>query len=62
MDNEVDLRIADRDVLIAIIVRQQAIIERLEKGMAQLEGPAKPSGSRRMPSTTVALTFGRIGP
>ena len=43
MDNEVDLRIADRNVLIAIIVRQQAIIERLEKGMAQLEEPAKPA-------------------
>ena len=49
MDNEVDLRTADRDVLIAIIVRQPAIIERLEKGTAQLEEPAKPSGSRRMP-------------
>ena len=49
MDNEVDLRTADRDVLIAKIVRQPAIIERLEKGTAQLEEPAKPSGSRRMP-------------
>ena len=56
MDTEIDLKTADRDALIAsivrqqaIIVRQQAIIERLEKRIAQLEGPAKPSGSGRMP-------------
>ena len=49
MDTEINLRAADRDVLIGIIVRQQAIIERLEKRIAQLEGQAKPSGSRRMP-------------
>ena len=49
MDREIDLATADRDVLIAIIVRQQAIVERLEKRIAQLEGPAKPSGPRRMP-------------
>ena len=49
MDREIDLATADRDVLIAIIVRQQAIIERLEKRIAQLEGLAKPSGPRRMP-------------
>ena len=42
MDTEIDLRTADRDVLIGIIVRQQAIIERLEKCIAQLEGQAKP--------------------
>ena len=39
MDGEIDLSTADRDLLIAIIVRQQAIIERLEK--AQLEGRDK---------------------
>ncbi len=49
MDTEIDLKTADRDALIAIIVRQQAIIERLETWIAQLEGPAKPSGSGRMP-------------
>ena len=49
MDTEIDLRTADRDVLIGIIVRQQASIERLEKCIAQLEGQAKPKGSRRMP-------------
>ena len=49
MDTEIDLKTADRDVLIAIIVRQQAIIERLEKRIGQFEGPAKPSGSGRMP-------------
>ena len=49
MDTEVDLTTADRDVLIALIVWQQAIIARLEKRIAQLEGQAKPADSRRMP-------------
>ena len=49
MDREIDLKTADRDVLIAIIVRQQVIIERLEKRIAQLEGLAKTRGSGRMP-------------
>ena len=49
MDTETDLRAAHRDVLIVIIIRQQAIIEELEQRIAQLEGQAKPSGSRRMP-------------
>ena len=41
MDGEIDLRTADRDVLIGIIIRQQAIIERLEKRIAQSEGKGK---------------------
>ena len=49
MDTEVDLTTVDRAVLIALIVRQQAIIARLEKRIAQLEGRAKPANSRRMP-------------
>ncbi len=49
MDPEIDLTTADRDVLIGIIVRQQAIIERLEERIAQLERPAKAKGSGRMP-------------
>ncbi len=50
MDAEIDLSIADRDVLIAIIERQQAIIGSLEKRIAQLEGRDKLGGTRRMPS------------
>ena len=49
MDGEIDLRTADRDVLIGIIIRQQAIIERLEKRIAQSEGKGKSGGSGRMP-------------
>ena len=49
MDKEIDLTTADQDVLIAIIVRQQAIIESLEKRIPQLAGQAKSGGSRRMP-------------
>ena len=48
MDTEIDLRTADRDVLIGIIVRQQAIIERLEKCIALWKGkpnPKAPAGS-----------------
>jgi hypothetical protein len=43
MDGLIDLRTPDRDVLIGIIIRQQAIIERLEKRIAQLEGGASPA-------------------
>ena len=49
MEHEIDLTTADRDVLIGIILRQQAINERLEKRIAQLEGRAKSGGSGRMP-------------
>ena len=49
MDPEIDLSTVDRDVLIAISVRQQAIIAGLEKRIAQLEGQAKSGGSRGMP-------------
>ena len=49
MEHEIDLTTADRDALIGIIVRQQFIIERLEKQIAQLEGKAKSKGSGRMP-------------
>ena len=49
METGIDLRTADRDTLIAIIIRQQAIIESLEKRIAQLEGRAKSKGSGRMP-------------
>ena len=49
MDGEIDLTTADRDVLIGIIVRQQALIESLEKRVALLEGRVRSDGSRRMP-------------
>ena len=56
METGIELRTADRDTLIALIVqqrdliiRQQAIIESLEKRVAQLEGRAKSKGSGRMP-------------
>ena len=56
MDTEVDLTTASRDVLIAIIVQQQAVIAelqvmivRLERRVAELEGQAKPGGPPRMP-------------
>ena len=56
MDTEIDLTTASRDVLIAIIVQQQAVIAelqvmivRLERRVAELEGQAKPDGPPRMP-------------
>ena len=56
MDTEIDLTTASRDVLIAITVQQQAIIaelqaviERLQRRVAELEGQAKPDGPPRMP-------------
>ena len=48
MDEETELSNEDRDALIGIIVRQQSIIEGLEKRVAQLEGKAKHSGARRI--------------
>ena len=49
METGTDLRSADRVTLIGIIIRQQAIIDQLEKRVAQLEGRAKSKGSGRMP-------------
>ena len=49
MDTEVDLTTVDRAVLIAIIAELQAVIERLQRRIAELEGQAKPGGLPRMP-------------
>ena len=53
METGIELRTADRDTLIAqqrdLIIRQQGIIEGLEKRVAQLEGRVKSKGSARMP-------------
>ena len=49
MDGGIDLTSAGRDTLIAIILLRQAIIEGLEKRIAQLEGPAKSGGSLGVP-------------
>ena len=49
MDTEVDLTTVDRDVLIAIIAELQAVIERLQRRIAELEGQAKSDGLPRMP-------------
>ena len=49
MDSEIDLNTADRDVLIGIISQLRAVIDGLEKRVAQLEGQDKPDGSSRMP-------------
>ena len=49
MDTEVDLTTVDRAVLIAIIAELQAVIERLQRRIAELEGQAKPGGPLRMP-------------
>ena len=49
MDTEVDLTTVDRDVLIAIIAELQAVIERLQRRIAELEGQAKSGDPLRMP-------------
>ena len=49
MDTEVDLTTVDRAVLIAIIAELQAVIERLQRRIAELEGQTKPGGLPRMP-------------
>ena len=60
MDTEVDLTIVDRDVLIASIAELQAVIERLQRRIAELEGQAKPGGPPRMPG--LKPTAGRQPP
>ena len=66
MDTEIDLTTASRDVLIAIIVQQQAVIAelqvmivRLERRVAELEGQAKSGGPPRMPSKQRRHGFAR---
>ena len=49
MDTEVDLTTVDRAVLIAIIAELQAVIERLQRRIAELEGQTKPGDPLRMP-------------
>ena len=49
MDTEVDLTTVDRAVLIAIIAELQAVIERLQRRIAELEGQAKSGDPLRMP-------------
>ena len=49
MDTEVDLTTVDRDVLIAIIAELQAVIERLQRRIAELEGQAKLGDPLQMP-------------
>ena len=49
MDTAVDLTTVDRAVLIAIIAELQAVIERLQRRIAELEGQAKSGGPPRMP-------------
>ena len=44
-----DLTTVDRAVLIAIIAELQAVIERLQRRIAELDGQAKPDGPPRMP-------------
>ena len=66
MDTEIDLTTASRDVLIAIIVQQQAVIAelqvmivRLERRVAELEGQAKSGGPPRMPGKQRRHGFAR---
>ena len=49
IDTEVDLTTVDRAVLIAIIAELQAVIERLQRRIAELEGQSKPGDPLRMP-------------
>ena len=49
LERELDLSTASREVLLAIIARQQAVIDQLQRRIETLEGKAKPGGPRGMP-------------
>ena len=44
MENKVDLRTASREALLAVIARQQAVIDELQRRIAALEGGLKGKG------------------
>ena len=48
-ERELDLSTASREVLLAIIARQQAVIDQLQRRIETLEGKAKAGGPRGMP-------------
>ena len=49
MENKVDLRTASREALLAVIARQQAVIDELQRRIAALEGGLKGKGRPGMP-------------
>ena len=49
MDTNLDLNTASREVLLAAIAQQQAVIAQLQRRIEILEGKAKPGGPRGMP-------------
>ena len=49
MDTGLDLTTAPREALLAVIARQQAVIDQLHRRIETLEGEAKPGGPKGMP-------------
>ena len=49
MDTGHDLTTAPREALLAVIARQQAVIDQLQRRIEILEGEAKPGGPKGMP-------------
>ena len=49
MDTSLDLTTAPREALLAVIARQQAVIDQLQRRIETLEGEAKPGGPKGMP-------------
>ena len=49
MEKDIDIATASRDVVIGIIVGQQAVIEGLEKRISRLEGQSKSKGRSGYP-------------
>ena len=49
MDTGLDLTTAPREALLAVIARQQAVIDQLQRRIETLEGEAKAGGPKGMP-------------
>ena len=58
MDTEADLSTASREALLAVIARQQAIIDELQRRIEDSEGRLKGGGRRGMPGNKPSSSQG----
>ena len=62
LERELDLSTASREVLLAIIARQQAVIDQLQRRIETLEGKAKAGGPGECLASSPKPTGSRPSP